>query len=249
MANSKKYLVSVEVLKYPYCGKSIESEEFLSEKVCLRIIAFRKINTRMIQKVAVVVVLVLGLRFGKVKSADAIGLPILPAPVTRLQPSYERPFEVKSAKIIARKNDRIAYKSNRKILYLIYLTDPRVSSNEQVLKIVKDFRGGSWGLLGTLGFLGLIILIFSMSEGFVPNLVDPGWGLDRPNPFQPPSSQHRFPPYYDLFLPRRTCYADHTGSFPIMAEGYVLKLNLNIDKHGRSRIIYFTIIWTFLNIN
>ena len=37
MSKPKKYIISVEVFKYPYCGKSsesIESEEFLSEKIC-----------------------------------------------------------------------------------------------------------------------------------------------------------------------------------------------------------------------
>ena len=36
MSKPKKYIISVEVFKYPYCGKSsesIESEEFLSEKI------------------------------------------------------------------------------------------------------------------------------------------------------------------------------------------------------------------------
>lgn len=47
---------------------------------------------------------------------------------------------------------------------------------------------------------------------------DIGWGLDRPNPLQPPSGQHRFPPYYDSFLPRGTCAADHPGSPPIMVK-------------------------------
>jgi hypothetical protein len=193
MTESKKYVISVEVLKYPYYSKSIESEEFLSEKVCLGIISFRKLNTRRIQKVVVVVVLRLGLGFGKVKSVNAIGLSIILTPITRLQPSCERPFEVKSAKIIARKNDRIAYESNRKILYLIYLTDTRVSSNEQVLKIVKDLRGG--GLLEALVFAVVMVWVLSISVAFVPNLGDPGCGLDRHNPFQPPSSPHRFPPY------------------------------------------------------
>lgn len=34
MLKAKKVVISVEVLKYPFCGKSIESEEFLSEKIC-----------------------------------------------------------------------------------------------------------------------------------------------------------------------------------------------------------------------
>lgn len=37
ISESNKYIISVELLKYPYCGKTIESiqsEEFLSEKIC-----------------------------------------------------------------------------------------------------------------------------------------------------------------------------------------------------------------------
>ncbi len=39
---SKKYVGSIEVLKYPYCGNSIKSKEFLSEKVCCYTIRVRK---------------------------------------------------------------------------------------------------------------------------------------------------------------------------------------------------------------
>ena len=42
MSDSKQVYHSVEVLKYPYCGKSIESEEFLSEKICYSTIKVRK---------------------------------------------------------------------------------------------------------------------------------------------------------------------------------------------------------------
>jgi len=99
----------------------------------------------------------------------------------------------------------------------MYLTNPKLSSNQEVLKLVKELRGGSWDLLGTTALLGVIILIFSLGEGFVPNNPNSGWGLDRPNLFQPPMAEHRYPPYYDLFLPRRTCYADRPGGFQIMA--------------------------------
>jgi hypothetical protein len=120
-------------------------------------------------------------------------------------------------KVIPRKTDRISYKSPKEILFLMYLTDPRLSSNQQVLGLVKDLRGGSLGLIGTVAYLVVIILIFSMSEGFVPHPVDPGWGLNRPNPFQPPTTEHKYPLDYDLFLPRRTCYADRPGGSQIMA--------------------------------
>ena len=52
MSKSKKYKISVEVLKYPYCGKSnesIESEEFLSEKICCYTIKIRKKIVRSIR--------------------------------------------------------------------------------------------------------------------------------------------------------------------------------------------------------
>ena len=83
--------------------------------------------------------------FSNVQPAEAMGLSRPPTSVVRVQPSYEDTFELRTPKIIARTNNRIAYKSNREILLLIYLTDPRISSNQQVLKIVKKLRGGSWG--------------------------------------------------------------------------------------------------------
>ena len=42
MSKPKNYVISVEVLKYPYCGKSIESEEFVSEKICCSSIRVQK---------------------------------------------------------------------------------------------------------------------------------------------------------------------------------------------------------------
>lgn len=51
---------------------------------------------------------------------------------------------------------------------------------KQVLKIVKDLRGGSWtGILSSVVFFGLIYVIVILSGGtecFVPP-PHPGWGL------------------------------------------------------------------------
>jgi len=132
----------------------------------------------------------------------------------RVQPSYQYDSKVQIASVIPRKKDLIVYKSPNEILFLMYLTDPKISSNQEVLKLVKELRGGSWGLVGTAAVLGLIILIFSMGEGFVLNNLN---GLDRPNPFQPPTAEHRYPPYYDLFLPRRTSYTNRPGGSQIMS--------------------------------
>lgn len=126
-----------------------------------------------------IVVIILGgaLYFNNVQPSEAIGLTILFAPVVRVQPSYQYHSNVQIAKEIPRKKDLIVYKSPKEILFLMYLTDSRISSNQEVLKLVKELRGGSWGILGTAAFLGMIILIFSMGEGFVPNNQNPGWGL------------------------------------------------------------------------
>ena len=95
-----------------------------------------------------------------------MGLSILPTPVVRIQPSYQHDSKVQIAKIIPIKKDLIVYKSPKEILFLMYLTDPRISSNQEVLKLMNELRGGNWSLIGTAAFLGLIILILSMGEGF-----------------------------------------------------------------------------------
>ena len=74
-----------------------------------------------------------------------------PAPVVRVQPSYQYDSKIQIAKVIPRKKDLIVYKSPKEILFLMYLNDPRISLNQEVLKLVKELRGGSWGLLGTAG--------------------------------------------------------------------------------------------------
>lgn len=177
-----------------------------------------KVN-RKSKRVIVVITLVSTLWFSNVQPAPAIGLSIPAAPVVRVQPSYQYDSKVQIASVSPRKKDLIVYKSPKEILFLMYLTDPKISSNQEVLKVVMELRVGSWGILGAAAVLGLIILIFSSGEGFVTNNLNPGWGLDRPNPFQPPTAEHRYPPAYDLLFPRRTCYADHTGGcFLMMAE-------------------------------
>ena len=122
-----------------------------------------------------VVVSILGgaLWFSNVQPSEAMGLSIAPTPVVRIQP-----IKVQIAKIIPRN----AYKSPKEILFLMYLTDPRISSNQEVLKLVNELRGGELSLIGTAAFLGLIILILSMGEGFQVPIVHPNGGVHRPVP-------------------------------------------------------------------
>ena len=79
--------------------------------------------------------------FSNLESVSAIGLALPPTPVIRVQPSYQYDSNVQIAKVIPIKKGLIDYKSPKEILFLIYLTDPRLSSNQEVLKLVKELRG------------------------------------------------------------------------------------------------------------
>ena len=184
------------------------------------VLPIRNISLNLKVKIIVVVIsLTMVVWFSNLKPVSAIGLPMPPAPLVRVPPSHHYDSKVpiaKIAKVIPRKKDIIVYKSPEEISYLIYLTDRRLLSNQEVLKLVKELRGGSWGFVGTGVVLVLIILIFSTGEGFVSNNPNPGWGLGRPNPFQPPTAKQKHPRAYDLFFPRRTCYANRPGGSLMM---------------------------------
>ena len=72
-----KYIVSIEVQKYPYCGRTDDTEDYLSEKICCYTI---KIWKKIIKKAKWLIVygdFVLRLSNGIVPS-QAIGLAIPP---------------------------------------------------------------------------------------------------------------------------------------------------------------------------
>ena len=77
MAKSKKCVLSVEVYKYPYCGRPNKNEDYLSEKICCYTIKIRKKIVRKTKRVFVYGQLILCLGNG-LAPTQAIGLPILP---------------------------------------------------------------------------------------------------------------------------------------------------------------------------
>lgn len=77
MSKSNKYSISVEVFKDSYCAKSIESQEFLSEKICCYTIKIRKKIVRKTKRVFVYGQLIFSLGNG-LAPTQAISLPILP---------------------------------------------------------------------------------------------------------------------------------------------------------------------------
>ena len=157
------------------------------------------------KRVILIIGLASGFWFGNLESAEAIGLAIPPAPVVRSSPdNYHYHYsQVKIATIIPRKKDLVYYESAREIVFLMYLTDPKISSNDRILGVVKRLRGGSWEV--ALGIVGIIILILVQSQGFIVKPpADPRPGLIIPDPFQPNQYHERQTPVAKFFRPRRT---------------------------------------------
>lgn len=77
MSESKNYVLSIEVQKYPYYGRTDKIEEYLSEKVCQCTIKIRKKIVRKTKRLFVYGQLILSLSSG-LAPTQAIGLPILP---------------------------------------------------------------------------------------------------------------------------------------------------------------------------
>jgi len=125
--------------------------------------------------------------FNTVQSSHAVGVSIPPAsppPITRVLPSPGNRWKITNSKTRLVKKDLIALKSNTDILMLIYLTDPRLSSNPEILKIVTNLRGGSCKttLIGNLVLLAVVSAIWLLNAfagGFVTPPANPGWNLPR----------------------------------------------------------------------
>lgn len=158
------------------------------------------------KRLVIVISLATVIWFSNLESVEAIGLAIPPALVGRVQASYEHDYhysQVKIAKVIPIKKDILAYRSSKEIVFLMYLTDPQISSNEQILGVVKRLRGGSWEV--AIGIVGIIILILAQSKGFVVTPpANPRPGLIIPDPFQPNQYRERQTPLDKFFRPRRS---------------------------------------------
>ena len=97
------------------------------------------------------------------------------------------------------------------------MMDEQFLRNREVSKVIRKVRGGSLttALIVNAIFLSVVYGIWLLGGGakdFVPNGANPGWELNRPNPFQPPSDPHKFPPYREIFSPRRTPSCSSAGS-------------------------------------
>ena len=135
-----------------------------------------------VQKLIIVISLLTLVNFSGLGQAkvNTIGLPT--PPVMRVQPSFRHSSKnPKIAHILALKVDRISYNYffKSKLLLSIYAIDPRLASNPQISKLMRELRGGSW--LGNAAFFAVLYLFYlwTSSEGFVTPYQEPGWGLER----------------------------------------------------------------------
>lgn len=130
----------------------------------------------------------------------------MPPPAVRVLPNSQYQSRVQSTQPVKKKRDSIVYespvyKSPKDILYLIYVGHPRRFANPELLKLMKELRGGDWELVRDIAAITFMILIMTTVEGFGPFAPNPGpgWGLGRPDPFQPPGANHGCSSY-DEFL-------------------------------------------------
>ena len=164
MSESKKYVLSVEVFKYPYYGKSIESEEFLSEKICCYTIKIRKKIVRKTKRVFVYGDFFLRLTTGVVPS-QAIGLPIFANTPAIMRLSHSNVGLSKKAiiaQVIKEMPAEMGFtESEMDQLYHLSIELKNNSINqEQLIGKISNLRGGNFiDIVAALGLIGAIIIL------------------------------------------------------------------------------------------
>ena len=177
MSKPKKCIISVEVFKYPYCGKSIESiesEEFLSEKICFYTIKIRKKVVRKTERVFVYGQLIFSLGNG-LFPMQAIGLPILQTTPSIMRSIHSNAGLSKKAiiaQVIQDMPAKIVFnKTEMDQLYdlSIKCRDNSISQDE-LITTLTNLRGGSLvDVTVGLAIIAAIIILANNANGFQPN--------------------------------------------------------------------------------
>ena len=130
--------------------------------------------------------------FSGMRNVGTIGLSVLPqAPIVILDTrnSYTNVGRSRIS-IHGRKQDKVLFLRNRDLPPFVYVVDERFIRNNEVRKLIKQLRGGSLtGILGSTVFFAMLYTIWVLSggaEGFVTRRVNPGWGLQNNNIYNPP---------------------------------------------------------------
>ena len=162
MKKSEKYIVSVEVLKYPYCGKSVESEEFLSERICCYTIRVRKKVIRKVKRFVVYGDFIIRLTNGVVPS-QAIGLPILPTPTPIMRSIHSVNSLDKQAiigKVVQASSNEFDF-TEKQMNQLYDLAVKCGNGSMSRKELITELRGG--GIEDWVAAFGVIIYIIFIS--------------------------------------------------------------------------------------
>ena len=176
MSKSKKHVLSIEMYKYPYCGRLNKNEDYLSEKICCYTIRTRK---KIIKKAKWLIVygdFILRLTNGVVPS-QAIGLPISPHTPSIMRSIHSNVgFSKKAiiAQVIKEMPTEIDF-TEKEIdqLYNLSIECRNNSlSKEELITQISNLRGGSFiDIVAALGVIGgiIILLINDWGLAFQPN--------------------------------------------------------------------------------
>jgi hypothetical protein len=177
--------ISIEVFKYPYCGKSIEliePEEFLSEKICSYTIKIRKKILRKTKRVFVYGQLILSLVNG-LAPTQAIGLTILPRTPSIMRSIHSNAGLSKEqilAQVIQEMPAEIVFsKAEIDEFYNLAVECKNNSlSQEELIKKITNLRGGNFiDIVAALGLIGGIIILlindWSLAFQLKPNAIIP----------------------------------------------------------------------------
>lgn len=136
--------------------------------------------------------LVVVILFSGMQNVNPMGLSPLPqTPIMRLDTRNAYTNVGRSGiSIHARKQDKVLFLRNRELLPFVYMIDEGFIRNQEVSKLIKQLRGGSWtpALIGNVIFLTVAYAIWILSggaESFVTPRINPGWGLPD-NLYDPP---------------------------------------------------------------
>lgn len=189
-----------KVLNDTSCGMKLV---LITDSTVILIRNFPSNVTHKTKRVILVIAFVSGVWFSNLASVEAIGLSVRPTPMIRVQANYKHTYEVKIAPTVSPKLDKIIFIKYEQLPVGvgIYMMDGRFVKTSETSKVINKIRGG--GLIEAATALVLIVVMWQILggiQGFV--LPNPGWGVDRLNPFQPTGGL-RYPPVYDLLTPAR----------------------------------------------
>lgn len=164
----------IEVQKYPYCGRTDETEDYLSEKICCYTIKIRK---KIIKKAKWLIIygdFVLRLTNGVIPS-QAIGLaipPRTPAIIRSIHSNTDLSKQAIIAQVIQQMPAEIDFTQEEmnELYHLSVECKNNSLSQEELITKITNLKGGSFvDVAAGLAIIAAIIILANNANGFQPN--------------------------------------------------------------------------------